>query len=112
MDQNYKEHPITYASKSLRKEEINYGTTELECAAIVWAIEHFYKYLGATKFILVTDHSALKWLCTAKPKGRIGKWILKLQLYNFEIFHKPRMIHSNIDALSHLLTQTIKSSKP
>ena len=30
-----KEHPIAYASKSLRKEELNYGATELECAAIV-----------------------------------------------------------------------------
>jgi RNase H-like domain found in reverse transcriptase len=55
-----KEHPIAYASKSLRKEEVNYGATELECAAIVWAIEHFHKYIGATKFTLITDHSALK----------------------------------------------------
>src|SRR6185295_3801042 len=60
LDRNGKEHPIAYASKSLRKEEMNYAATELECAAVVWAIEHFHKYLGATKFILVTDHSALK----------------------------------------------------
>ena len=30
-----KEHPIAYVSKSLRKEEVNYSATELECAAIV-----------------------------------------------------------------------------
>ena len=30
-----KEHPIAYASKSLKKEEVNYGATELEYAAIV-----------------------------------------------------------------------------
>ena len=47
---------------------MNYGATELECAAIVWAIEHFYKYLGTAKFILITDHYALKWLQTAEPK--------------------------------------------
>jgi hypothetical protein len=111
LDQNHKEHPIAYASKSLRKEEVNYGATELECAAVVWAIEHFHKYLGATKFILVTDHSALKWLRTAEPKGRIGRWILKLQPYNFEIFHKPGRIHSNVDALSRLPTQTTKLTK-
>ena len=35
LDQNHKEHPIAYTSKSLRKEEVNYGATELECAAIV-----------------------------------------------------------------------------
>ena len=30
-----KEHPIAYASKSLKKEEVNYGATELEYTAIV-----------------------------------------------------------------------------
>jgi len=60
LDRNRKEHPVAYASKSLTKGEVNYGATELECAAIVWAIEHFHKYLGTAKFILITDHSALK----------------------------------------------------
>lgn len=101
-----KEHPIAYASKSLRPGEINYGATELECAAIVWAVEYFYKYLGTSKFILITDHIALKWLQTAEPKGKIGRWILKLQAYNFEIIHKPGRIHSNVDALSRLKQET------
>src|SRR6185437_7867164 len=47
LDQNHKEHPIAYTSKSLRKEKVNYGATELKCAAVVWAIEHFHKYLDA-----------------------------------------------------------------
>ena len=54
-----KKQPIAYASKSLKKEEVNYGATELEYAAIVWAIEHFHKYFGMNYFNLVTDHSAL-----------------------------------------------------
>src|SRR6185437_1143801 len=112
LDRNGKEHLIVYASKSLRKEKMNYAATELECAADIWAIEHFHKYLDATKFILVTDHSALKLLCTAEPKGRIVRWILKLQLYNFGIVHRPGRIHSNIDALSRLLMQTTISNRP
>ena len=71
-DKDGKEHPIAYASKSLLSQEQNYFATELECAAIVWAIEHFYSYLGATEFVLVTDHLALKWLKTVEPKGCIG----------------------------------------
>ena len=66
-----KEHPIAYASKSLKKEEINYAATELECAAVVWTIEHFHKYLGTNHFTLVTDHSALKWMKFFQPKGHI-----------------------------------------
>ena len=101
-----KEHPIAYASKSLKKEEVNYGATELECAAIVWAIEHFHKYFGTSHFTLVTDHSALKWLKSSQPKGRLGRWIMKLQPYHFTIIHKPGRIHSNVNAIYHLLTQT------
>ena len=101
-----KEHPIAYASKSLLKEEINYGASELECAAIVLAVEHFYKYLGTEHFTLITDHSALVWLKTCQPKGRIGRWIMKLLPYQFTVIHKPGRIHSNVDALSRLPTQT------
>jgi len=35
LDRNRKEHPVAYASKSLTKREVNYGATELECAAVV-----------------------------------------------------------------------------
>ena len=52
---------------------MNYGATELECAAIVWTIKHFHKYLGTVKFILITNHYALKQLQTAKPKEQIGR---------------------------------------
>ena len=97
-----KEYPVAYTSKSLRPGEVNYGATELECAAIVQAVEYFYKYFGTSKFILVTDHIALRQLQTADSKGKIGQWILKLQLYDFEVIYKPGRIHSNVDALSRL----------
>src|SRR5260364_368750 len=101
-----KEHLIAYASKSLKKEEVNYGATELEYAAIVWAIEHFHKYFGTSHFTLVIDHSALKWLKSSQPKEHLGHWIIKLQPYHFTIIHKSGRIYSNVDALSRLLTQT------
>ena len=86
IDITRKEHLIAYVSKSLQPEEVNYRATKLEYAAIVWAIEYFYKYLGTSKFILITNHIALKWLQTTEPKGKIGRWILKLQLYNLKLF--------------------------
>ena len=107
-----KEHVIFYASKSLTSAEQNYSTTELECYAVVWAIEKFHPYLEGKKFKVVTDHYALKWLQTNALKGRRARWILKLQPYNFEIIYKEGKKHKNADALSRIpqRNQTQKST--
>ena len=70
------EHVIAYENKTLNKAEQNYSTTELECLAVVWAIEKFDYYLEGNRFKVITDHIALKWLFDkAIRKGRIRRWI-------------------------------------
>ena len=100
-----KEHVIAYENKTLGPAEQNYHTIELECLAVVWAIEKFDYYLEGNKFKIITDHIALKWLFNkAIPKGRIGRWIARLQPYscNMEIIHKSGKRHTNADALSRI----------
>jgi hypothetical protein len=100
-----KEHVIAYENKTLNEAEQNYSTTELECLAVVWAIEKFDYYLEGNKFKVITDHIALKWLFNkAIPKGRIGRWIARLQPYicNMEVIHKSGKRHMNADALSRI----------
>jgi hypothetical protein len=66
-----KEVVIAYASQGLNKAEQNYPITEQEALAVIWAIEHFYKYLIWRRFTVITDHSALITLMkTQEPKGR------------------------------------------
>src|SRR3954447_16410782 len=100
-DKEGREHPIAYSSRSLTPAEKNYSVTDQECLAIVWAIQHFHYYLCTTRFELVTDHSALKWLQTSKiPKRRRARWMMELQPYNYNIQHRPGKHNANADVLS------------
>ncbi|KAE8889975.1 hypothetical protein PF005_g20423 [Phytophthora fragariae] len=78
-----------------------YSITDLECAAAVWAVKLFRPYLYGRKFELVTDHAALKWLMTSKDlTGRLHRWSLQLQEYNFEVVYRPGASNVVVDALS------------
>jgi hypothetical protein len=96
------EYAIAYASRSLTKPERNYSTTEQECLAVIWAVEHFHQYLGTNQFYLVTDHSALQWLKTSELKGRRARWILRLEPYNYTVIHRAGRKHNNADAMSRM----------
>ena len=101
-DENKREFAIAYASRSLTNAEQNYHTTDQECLAVVWAVEHFRHYFGTDHFFIVTDHSALKWLHTSELKGRRARWILRLEPYNYTIIHRAGRKHNNADTLSRL----------
>ena len=104
MNENEKEVVIAYASKSLNKAEQNYLITDQEYLAVIWAIQHFHKYLLNKPFTVVTDHSALKGLMTANkiPKGKRARWTMELQQYDFIIKHRSGKSNINADALSRL----------
>jgi hypothetical protein len=101
-DDDKREYAVAYASRSLSHAERNYSTTEQECLAVIWAVEHFKHYFGTTHFYIVTDHVALKWLRTTELKGRRARWIFRLEPYNFTILHRAGKKHNNADTLSRL----------
>ncbi|KAE9290337.1 hypothetical protein PF008_g25635 [Phytophthora fragariae] len=100
-DQGRGEQPIAYASKINSPTVAKYSITELECAAVVWAVKLFRPYLYGRKFVLMTDHAALKWLMTSKElAGRLHRWALQLQEYDFEVVYRPGSSNVVADALS------------
>ena len=83
------ERVIGFLSRSLTRQERNYTTTERECLGVIWAIEKFRHYLEGTRFTVVTDHASLVWLNRMKdPTGRLARWAVRLQPYDFEIVHR------------------------
>ena len=86
------EQPLGYFSKCLLQAERNYAATEIECLAIVKAIDHFAIHLVGKK---CTDHKALKALHTSqKLNGRMMRWAIALQAYDFEVLgpHPPTLL--------------------
>ena len=51
-------------------------------------------------FTVITDHSSLKWLCVHNPTGRLARWALELQAYDYEIVHRKGSLNYVPDALS------------
>ena len=54
-----KRYPIAYASRQTNPAEAKYAPTELEVAALVYAVEHFEVYLLGNETTIYTDHQAL-----------------------------------------------------
>ena len=105
-----KEFAIAYASRSLSKAKRNYSTTEQECLAVIWAVEHFHQYLGTNHFYLITDHSAFQWLKITELKGCRARWILRLELYNFTIKHRAGRKHNNADAMLRMYEEELDNT--
>ena len=101
-DDQGQERVISYASRSLSDREKAYSATEKEALAMIFAIDHFRVYLLGKEFTLVTDHSALQWLHSVEPKGRLARWVMALQEYCFTVKHRPGSNNKNADALSRL----------
>jgi len=52
-------HVVAYASRQLRKHEVNYPTNDLELAAVVHALKIWRHYLIGKKTKIYTDHKSI-----------------------------------------------------
>lgn len=100
---NGEEHPIAFMSKKLNTAQKNYSITELECLAAVLCVQKFRCYIEGMEFTIITDHASLKWLMGQKDlTGRLARWSLKLQIFNFTIEHRKGSMNVVPDTLSRL----------
>ena len=93
--------PGYFASRRFSKAEQGYSTTEREALGMVFSVQKFRHYLLGKLFHFYVDHQALLYLINkVLIQGRLMRWTLFLQEYDFKIFHKPGKYHHGADFLS------------
>ncbi|KAB2835862.1 MAG: hypothetical protein F9K49_02960, partial [Caedimonadaceae bacterium] len=116
-DENGKERPIRYFSKTLLDAETRYPAHEREALAIIKAFKHFRTYLhNGQKVTIYTDNAAVKNLFIPnnqlEPSSRVLRWISFMQDFDYTIVHRPGKKNLDNDALSRApiaLTMTTRS---
>ena len=99
-DDQDRDRVVSYASRTLMKPERIWHSHELEALAAIWGCEHFRPYLVGRKFILQTDNSSITWLLKQTKPGRLQRWILRIQEFDYDIVHRPGKSNGNADGPS------------
>ena len=98
--------PVSWWSRALSPAEKEYSSTELECKALHDIILYYDVYLQGVQFDVFTDHAALIYMVkaqTASNNGRLMRYLMDIQHYNFRLFYKKGTMHLDADAVSRLL---------
>jgi len=110
LDDKNIERPISFYSKILNKNQINFSATEKEILAAILSIRRYrcYIYLQSTQ--LITDCAALSFgLRPHLVNTRMIRWSLELNSYNLTIVHRAGSQHINADYLSRVSLNIIQA---
>ena len=92
---------IAYASRKLKKHEVNYPTHDLELATVVFALRIWRHYLYGVPCRIFTNHKSLQYLFSQKDLNmRQRRWIELIKDYDFTIEYHPGKANVVADALS------------
>ena len=81
---------IAYASRQLKKHEVNYPTHDLELATVVHALKIWRHYLLGNKVHIFTDQKSLKYIFTQSELNmRQRRWLELIKDYNLEVHYHP-----------------------
>jgi hypothetical protein len=94
-------HVVSYASRQLRKHEVNYLTHDLELATVVHALKIWRHYLMGKRCELYMDHKNLKYIFTRSNLNlRQRRWLELIKDYDHGINYDPGKANVVADALS------------
>ena len=106
-DDDYVQHVVAYASRSLSPAEKNYHlhSGKLEFLALKWAVvDRFKDYLYyAPSFVVYSDNNPLCYvLSTPRLDATRLRWVCELADFNFTIKYKPGPQNKDADGLSRM----------
>lgn len=87
--------PMASILRALKGAEKNYGITEKELLAAMWAMEKLEHYLLGSHFTLITYHQAIKYIQSKKEFGnsRIKRWFEKIQRFQFDVKYREGVLN-------------------
>ena len=101
--EGYLDHLIAFTSRKLSFTEKNYTTTKREGLTMVYVLQKFRHYLLEGHFKMFTNHSALKYLVNKLVLGgKIFRWLILFQEFDFEIIVKSGRLNSIPDHFSRI----------
>ena len=92
--------PIWFASRSLTPLERKYDTREKEAIGVRFGLDKFKPYYYPNHVTVFNDHGNLRWLMHHNQIGRLARWQLDLQQYDFTISFVRGINNPVADALS------------
>jgi hypothetical protein len=91
--------------QTLTRAEQRYTTTEGKLLALLHGLHAFRQYVaGRQRFLVHTDHWALKWIRKLNPNlGQLARWLYEIDShFTSDVEHRPGKLHKVLDGLSRL----------
>jgi hypothetical protein len=94
LDDNNKERPVFFTSRTLNSSQRKYPQHEKESLALIHAVTKFHKYLFGKRFIIYTDNKPIVSLLSQDKsvptlaKMRLQRWAVILGAYNYELKYR------------------------
>lgn len=93
---------VSFISQKFSSAAQNWSTIDQECYGIVYAVVSWRVYLAGRQFKIQTDHRNLLYLWRA-TEGRLGRWRITLQEFDYVVEHIPGIHNTEADTLSRCL---------
>lgn len=92
--------PLAFLSKALSPRHLGLSTYEKELLAIIMEVQKWRTYLLGQKFVIKTDHEALKYFMKQKLITLVKqKWVSKMLGFDYNIQYKKGKENLVADAL-------------